>query len=112
MDGERIQIMMSARVLSVVGGNGWQPSALGAINPFTLLAPGLPPETLARMTGPSVLAVFSFINLPLLRIKGRDPHPEGVRNVPTRIPWYGFLASTAFVFYPMLIVLVGHPGQS
>jgi amino acid transporter len=70
-----------------------------------MLALWLPLVTLAKVTSFITLVAFSFINLALLRIKHRDPHPTGMRTYPAWIPWAGFLSSFAFVLYQLATML-------
>lgn len=121
VNGALIQIIMSSRVLYGMSRAGWLHAAFGAVHPFTrtpllatalvtlavlALALWLPLETLARITSFIMLVVFALINLSLLRIKHRDPHPAGIRVIPVWIPWAGFLSSSAFVFYQLTLVLM------
>ena len=43
------------------------------------------------------LTVFMLVNLSLVRVKRRDPRPEGVVVVPSWLPVAGFIASAIFV---------------
>jgi amino acid transporter len=119
VNGALIQIIMSARVVRheprrlaacgarqcpsvhahAAAGHGTGYAAV------LTLALWLPLETLARITSFIILIVFSLINLSLLRIKRRDPHPAGVRVIPGWIPWAGFLSSSAFVLYQLAAML-------
>jgi len=92
------------------------PSALGAIIAAVLtrlfsarrsrdllivlvLALWLPLVTLAKSTSFLVLFIFSLINLSLLRIKWREPHPQGVRPVPQWVPAGGIVASLGLLLF-------------
>jgi amino acid transporter len=114
VNGALIQIVMAARVLYGMSRERWLPEWLGRVHPRTrtpvaatvlvtlvilALALWLPLETLARTTSFVILAVFALINLALLRIKRRDPHPAGVRTYPAWIPLVGALSTGGFVLY-------------
>jgi amino acid transporter len=66
-----------------------------------VLAIGLPLVALAKTTSLIMLVAFALVNLALLRIKRRDPHPPGVRTYPAWIPWLGFLGTTGFVLFQL-----------
>jgi len=116
INGALIQIVMAARVLYGMSRERWLPAWLGRVHPRTrtpvaatilvtllilALALWLPLETLARTTSFVILAVFALINLALLRIKHRDPHPAGVRTYPAWIPLVGALSTGGFVLYQL-----------
>jgi amino acid transporter len=64
-----------------------------------VLALWLPLVTLAKATSFIILIVFALINLSLVRIKRRQPRPEGIRIYPAWIPLAGFLTATGFVLF-------------
>lgn len=116
VNGALIQIIMAARVLYGMSREGWLHVALGRVHRarrtpllatalvtlgVLVLALWLPLVTLAKATSFITLVAFSFINLALLRIKRRDPRPDGVRVYPAWVPWAGFLSSSAFVLYQL-----------
>lgn len=107
-NGALIQIIMASRIFFGMSRNGWLPEFLGHVHPRTrtpvlatliagglvlLLALALPLISLAKTTSAMVLAVFTLINLSLLRIKWQDPAPPGVRVLPFAIPVIGAVAS-------------------
>jgi len=63
------------------------------------LALWLPLVTLAKATSFIILVVFALINLSLVRIKRRQPHPAGIRIYPVWIPVAGFLSAAGFVLF-------------
>jgi len=120
INGALIQIVMGARVLYGMSQEGWIPRWLGRVHGYTrtphlatalitgillVLALWFPLVQLAQFTSFVILVVFALINLSLVRIKRRDPHPTGVRVYPVWIPWTGFLSTTAFVLYQLFRVL-------
>ena len=58
-----------------------------------IFALALPLVSLAKITSGMVLVVFTLINLALIRIKRREPVPDGVSPVPMAVPVAGVLAS-------------------
>lgn len=89
-NGILIQIIMASRILYGMSKEGWLPSILGRVHPWTrtpiisstlvaaiilLLAISLPLESLAKATSYIVLIVFTMVNMALIQIKRRDPRP-------------------------------------
>jgi len=120
VNGALIQIIMAAHVLYGMSREGWLHAALGRVHPtrrtpllatslvtltVLVLALWLPLVTLAKTTSFVTLVAFSAINLALLRIKRRDPHPAGLRIYPVWIPWADFISSSVFVLYPLAAVV-------
>jgi amino acid transporter len=120
VNGALIQIIMASRILYGMSREGWLHVALGRVHPkrrtpllatalvtlaVLVLGLWLPLVTLAKATSFITLVAFSLINLALLRIKRRDPHPTGMRIYPVWIPWAGFLSSFAFVLYQLAIMV-------
>jgi amino acid transporter len=116
VNGALIQIVMASRVLYGMSRERWLPAWLGRVHPRTrtplwatvlvtgvilALALWLPLETLARATSLVVLVVFALVNLALLRIKRRDPHPAGIRTYPAWIPLAGAVSTSGFVLYQL-----------
>jgi len=111
LNGALIQIIMAARVLYGLSGKGL-PGIIGRVYPLTrtpllataiaggavlVLALWFPIEVLAEATSVMMLAIFTFVNLALVRIKRRDPRPPAARIFPAWIPWAGFVVSAAFL---------------
>lgn len=120
VNGALVQIIMAARVLYGMSREGWLPKWLGRVHRHTrtpleatavvtgtilILALWLPLEALARAASFVILVVFALINLALVRIKRRHPHPSGVRTYPLWVPVTGFLSSSAFVGYQLVILV-------
>ncbi len=108
INGGLIQIIMASRIFFGMSRNGWLPAFLKHVNPRThtpiratfaagaialTLALALPLVSLAQITSGMVLGVFVMINVSLVRIKMRDPTPEGIRPVPIAIPIVASLSS-------------------
>ena len=116
VNGALIQIIMSSRILYGMSRQGWLPALFGRVWSTTqtpvaatvaaaatvlVLALWLPLVTLAKSTSFLVLIVFTLMNLSLLRIKLRDPHPEGIRVVPQWVPAGGIIASLGLLLFQL-----------
>jgi amino acid transporter len=114
VNGALIQIIMGSRILYGMSRQGWLPALFGRVWRKTqtpvaatiataggvlVLALWLPLVTLAKSTSFLVLVIFSLMNLSLLRIKWRDPHPEGLRVIPHWIPAGGVVASLGLLLF-------------
>jgi len=114
VNGALIQIIMGSRIIYGMSRQGWLPALFGGVWRKTqtpvaatiataavvlLLALWLPLVTLARSTSFLVLLIFSLMNLSLLRIKWRDPHPEGLRVIPQWVPAGGIIASLGLLLF-------------
>ena len=112
INGALIQIIMVSRVLYGMSRQGWIPAGFGHINSTTrtpLLATSLvvfcvivfalwvPLVALAGVTSFLLLIVFTLVNLSLIRIKRREPRPEGVVLYPDWVPIGGLVLSVALI---------------
>ena len=117
INGALIQMIMSARVLYGVSCQGWLPAVLSQVHPvrrtpvvatalviLLVLAFALPLglRTLADTTSFSILIVYIFINLSLIRIKRREPEAGEARVFPLWVPVLGLLSSAIFVVVKLL----------
>lgn len=119
VNGALIQIIMAARVLFGMAKQGWVSATLSYVHPktqtpllATLLVTAivlvwalcLPLVTLAEITGMLTLVVFSLVNLALILIKHRDAGLTVVPfQVPIFLPYLGFVVTTGFIVYQLLI---------
>jgi len=116
INGALIQIIMASRVLYGMASQGWLPAWLAEVHPVTrtplhttvlmtgamlVLALWLPLVTLAQGSSLITLTVFAMVNLSLWRIKGREPQPAGVPNIPRWLPLSGFLSSLLFILFQL-----------
>ena len=114
VNGALIQIIMGSRILYGMSRQGWLPALFGRVwhrtqtpvaatvataGTVLVLALWLPLVTLAKSTNFLVLLVFSLMNLSLLRIKWRDPHPAGLRVLPQWVPAGGIVASLGLLLF-------------
>jgi amino acid transporter len=114
VNGALIQIIMGSRILYGMSRQGWLPTLFGGVWRRTqtpaaatvatagvvlVLALWLPLVTLAKSTSFLVLLIFSLVNLSLLRIKWRDPCPEGLRVIPLWVPAGGIVTSLGLLLF-------------
>ncbi|MDH5613358.1 MAG: amino acid permease [Gammaproteobacteria bacterium] len=112
VNGALIQLIMASRLLYGMGSRGWiSPWFSKIYSPtrtpinstiviatfITLFAVLLPIVRLAELTSFMILVVFILINLSLIRIKKRDPHPVGARVFSVWIPRLGFIFASLFL---------------
>ncbi|MGI9304898.1 MAG: APC family permease [Gammaproteobacteria bacterium] len=112
VNGVLIQIIMVARILYGMSSNGWLPSFLSRVHSrtrtpiiATLLAATItltlalffPLVKLAASTSFLLLTVFGVVNLALIRLKLRDPHPRGIKTYPMWVPVAGAVSSLALL---------------
>ena len=118
LNGVMIQLIMSSRILYGIAREGWIPRFFARVHPTThtpiiatfavaaaviLLALTLPIVRLAEMTSYLVLAVFTVVNLSLIRIKLRDPAPtSGQFSVGLWVPVTGAIASLGILIFDLL----------
>lgn len=113
INGGLIQIIMGSRILFGMSRNGWLPKFLSAVNPKTqtpiratiaattialIAALTLPIVSLAQITSGLILGVFVMINISLIRIKMRDPSPEGINPLPMAVPIVAALTGACVIF--------------
>jgi len=116
LNGALIQIIMASRVLYGLSREGSVPRFLGRVHSRTrtpvnavavvavaviVLALLFPLEGLAEVTSVLTLVVFAAVDISLLALKRKDPHPEGVMLVPSFVPAVGAMLCIA-----MLVVRV------
>ena len=104
LNGVLIQTIMASRVLYGLGRQGSLPAIFGRISPRTrtpvfatlavgalvaLLGVSFSLERLAEITSAGVLAVFTLVNLALVRLKRTRPRPESGFQVPLAVPVIG-----------------------
>jgi amino acid transporter len=112
INGALIQMIMASRVLYGMSSRRLLPPIFSRVNKRTqtpLVATVLATAivlilsvygslaTLAEATSVIILIVFSLVNLSLLRVKRKDPKPDGLIVFPVIVPALGFLVSISFV---------------
>lgn len=101
INGALIQIIMVSRILYGMSRQSWLPNFLSSVHPKTstpinatiftgllvfILATAFPLLTLAQSSSFLIFIVFTLVNISLLLIKRKDPHPDGIRTYPIIIP--------------------------
>lgn len=122
INGALIQIIMAARVIYGLACRGQLPVILASVNAFTrtpLVATAIAAMIvlglallgtlggLAESTSIIMLVVFALVNLSLLRVKLKEPEPEGIMVFPIWIPVLAFIVCIAMVIYELSKVLPG-----
>ena len=116
VNGALIQIIMASRVLYGLARQGSLPAWLGRVNARTqtpvvatvcatgvvcVLAIAFPLGALAEATSIVMLVVFGLVNLSLVAIKRRDPHPQGVMRIPLWVPAVGGVVCLGFLSFEL-----------
>jgi len=117
INGALIQIIMSSRVLYGMASRGWLPPVLGKVDPrtrtpvnstaltvalvlfFALMLKMVP---LAELTSYLVLTVFAMVNLALIKIKQKNPQPQGVKVFSVWLPRLGFVSTALFLMAELM----------
>ena len=118
LNGVMIQLIMSSRILYGIAREGWIPRLFAYVHPMTrtpviattavaavvvVLALTLPIVRLAEATSYLVLAVFTVVNLALMRIKLRDPAPASAHlSVGLWVPVTGAVASLGILLFDLI----------
>ena len=112
INGALIQLIMSSRLLYGMASRQWLPGFLSKINPVTrtpinstiltvvlmlFFAMTFQIVALAEFTSFLVLMVFALVNLALIKIKQKSPHPDGVTVFSVWLPRLGFLTTISFL---------------
>ena len=101
LNGALIQIIMVSRIFYGMSQKGWMPALFGKVNPKThtpviatfvtgvmifVFAIFFELVTLAQFTSFFVFIIFTLVNVSLLLIKRKSPHPPGIHTYPSFIP--------------------------
>ena len=112
INGALIQMIMASRVLYGMSSRHQLPAVISRVNARTqtplvatalstiailLLALSGTLASLAEATSLIMLIVFALVNAALLRVKRKDPRPEGLIVFPVIVPLLGLIVSAAFV---------------
>ncbi len=120
LNGIVVNVIMASRIMYGLSRQGVLPQAFGQISSTTqtpLLSTAasvaivlffsllLPIAQLADLSARITLAMFSLINLALLRIKMRDdPNPEGQFRCPRWVPLAGLLCCVLFILFDFVVL--------
>lgn len=114
VNGALVQIIMATRVLYGMARHDMAPSRFGHVNSKTrtpLLATGvtvlvvialalwLPVGTLAQITSLIVLLVFATMHLALMRLKFKNPRPDGIKIISMAWPAIGLLLTLGLILF-------------
>ncbi|WP_162343188.1 APC family permease [Cyclobacterium salsum] len=114
VNGVLVQIVMSARVMYGMAEKKMAPSLFGKVNSTTntpiwstifatvfilLLSLSFDLKNLAIATNYILILVFILINLALIAIKRKVPHPEGIKTYPIAIPILGAIFSLGILIF-------------
>jgi basic amino acid/polyamine antiporter, APA family len=127
LNGIVVNIIMASRIIYGLSRQGALPAALGHVSRTTqtpLLATAvcvgivlffsllMPIADLADLSARLTLAMFSLINLALMRIKMRDdPNPRGEFRCPRWVPLAGFICCLLFIVFDF-VILAGAGGPA
>lgn len=104
VNGALVQIIMVSRILYGMSMNGWLPESLSQVHEKTrtpviatlltslavlLFTVWLPILTLASFTSFFIFIIFTLMNVALIKLKIKTPHPKGVKTFPMFIPIVG-----------------------
>jgi amino acid transporter len=117
INGALIQTVMSSRLLYGMASRKWLPEYLSIIHPVTrtpinstivtvavmlFFALVFQIVALAEFTSYLVLMVFALVNLALIKIKQKQPAPDGVAVFTVWLPRLGFVTATSFLLIKVL----------
>lgn len=120
INGALIQIIMVSRLLYGMGMNNWIPKVFTKVNETTrtpifgtvfasitilIFTLGLPILTLASLTSFFIFIIFTIMNIALIIIKLKDPHPKGVILYPIYIPVIGVILNIGLLLIQIFSVL-------
>ncbi len=101
INGALIQIIMVSRIFYGMSMQGWLPKFLSIVSSKTntpinatilagilvfILAISFPILTLAQSTSFIIFIIFTLVNISLIRIKQKNPYPQGIRTYPIIVP--------------------------
>ncbi|OIO55780.1 hypothetical protein AUJ46_00605 [Candidatus Peregrinibacteria bacterium CG1_02_54_53] len=113
-NGILVQIILGSRILFGLSQQSWLPSVIGWVHPRwhtpviatlciallgLIFSLWLPLVSLAELTSFTVLVVYTFVNAACMRVKIREPRPQGVRTFPFIFPLLGFVIILTFLTF-------------
>jgi len=121
INGVLVQIIMGSRILYGLSSTGKLPAFFGKISKtrrtpvnatfvvaaiVLALALFFPLITLAQAASFIILIVYALMNLSLIILKKKTPHPKGVSTYPMVIPVLGVIASSSFILFFLVTTFV------
>ena len=101
INGALVQIIMASRIFYGMSTQGWIPNFLSIVHPKThtpinatilaglivfFLSVYFPIITLAQSSSFLIFIIFTLVNVSLIIIKLKDPHPQDIKTYPIAIP--------------------------
>lgn len=101
INGALVQIIMASRIFYGMSTQGWIPNFLSIVHPKThtpinatilaglivfFLSVYFPIITLAQSSSFLIFIIFTIVNVSLIIIKLKDPHPKDIKTYPIAIP--------------------------
>ncbi len=120
INGALIQIIMVSRILYGMSNEGWLPKFLSIVNSKTstpinativtavtilILTILLPILTLAQSTSFLIFIVFTLVNFALIKIKLKDPHPQGIKTYPIWIPVVAIVLNLVMLGFQVVSII-------
>ncbi len=117
INGALIQIIMVSRIFYGMSNQGWLPHFLSVVHPKTntpiyatiiagvlvfILASIFPILTLAKSTSFLIFIIFTLVNVSLILIKLKEPHPQGIRTYPMAIPIIAIILNLALLGFQII----------
>lgn len=112
LNGVVVHVIMISRVLYGIASKGDLPKMFASVSPIThtplvatftaiaaimFLALAVPLDGLAAWASRGTLVIFAGINIALIRIKSREPTPQGAFRCPLPVAYLGLLSSAALL---------------
>lgn len=119
INGALVQIIMASRIFYGMSVQGWIPYFLSIVHPKTrtpinatvlagatvfLLSTYFPIVTLAQSSSFLIFIIFTLVNVSLLIIKRKDPHPKGIRTYPIMIPAIAIILNLILLGFQIISV--------
>ncbi len=116
INGVLIQIIMVSRIFYGMSMNGWLPAFFSQVNEKTrtpifatvfacvtilIFTLWLPILTLASATSFLIFIIFTIMNVALIKIKIKNPSPEGIKSYPIWIPILGIIVNITMIMIQM-----------
>ncbi|UFH60263.1 APC family permease [Sulfurovum mangrovi] len=120
VNGALIQIIMASRIFYGMSRQNWLPGFLGSVHPKTrtpiastilsgvivfVLATFFELLTLAQFSSFVIFIVFTLVNLSLISVKRKNPHPSGVRTYPLYVPVVGIVLNLTLLGFQIVSLI-------
>lgn len=120
VNGALIQIIMASRIFYGMSRQNWLPGFLGSVHPKTrtpiastilsgvivfVLATFFELLTLAQFSSFVIFIVFTLVNLSLISVKRKNPHPSGVRTYLLYVPVVGIVLNLTLLGFQIVSLI-------